>query len=150
MSTITGFPVSTVHRRISAATVRAALESVVADHPHRADRRTIDTRPRYVRADGRPACLVAEVLTRLGFSTGVLKALDEEHPTGNILDTGVTLTESGHPALKKLHRDALLLLGYVQARQEQGVRWGRILRDAFQPRRLFRRRRDRRSRPWLT
>lgn len=120
-------------RRIHVADVRAALTEIAARHPDRRDPRVRDDLPpRYVHR-GEPACLVALVLIRLGFSQGVLKALDQEHPTGALCEAGVRLAESRHPALRKIDPVARQLLQYVQDQQDRGQRWADIVRAAFTP-----------------
>lgn len=139
-------------RRITVAAVRVALLAVAAEHPGRADRRVTDGLPaRYVDR-GRPNCLVALVLARLGFSTGVLRALDAEHPTGELVDAGVRVADSRHPALRKLDPLARQLLQHVQDGQDRGQPWARIVTSAFTPTRIWGplgSRLDRRSKPWL-
>ena len=125
-------------RRITVAAVRAALEDVVAANPGKAGHPLRDDQPSRYIEQGQPSCLISLVMLRLGFSKGVLRALDEEHPTGEILQTGVTIEESRHPALKKITEDARRLLQYVQEAQDRGVRWDRIVTDAFRRQRWFR------------
>jgi hypothetical protein len=137
-----------VRRRITVPAVRAALEDVVAEHPGRVDRRSVDELPNRYIDQGKPSCLVALVLVQLGFSHGVLKALDQEHPPGDVYQPGVRVADSRHPALKRCRREALLLLQYVQSRQDRGDEWGRIVTDAFK-RNTWICRRDEKRRPWL-
>jgi hypothetical protein len=149
LSTATLHHRTTGPRRITVPAVRAVLEEVVAQYPNRIDRRAIDDLPARYIDRGQPNCLVALVLTRLGFSPGVLRALDQEHPTGSLVDAGAKVAESRHPALRKLHTDARLLLQYVQDHQDRGEQWSRIVVDAFKPRTWFTRRFDEARRPWL-
>jgi len=137
-------------RRITVAAVREALRAVADEEPDRVDRRAVDFLPARYIDGGRPNCFVALVLTRLGFSVGVLRALDEEHPTGELIHAGVRVAESRHPALKKLDPVARQLLQYVQDCQDRGERWGRIVNDALTPNKWFGQLWDRRHRPWLT
>lgn len=133
-------------RRVSVSSVRDALRAVAADYPGRASRcRAAGLPARYVRR-GAPDCLVALVLSRLGFSTGVLTALDEEHPVGALVESGVTIVESRHPALAKLDPLARQLLAYVQDRQDAGKPWDSIAAEALRPALFLRSRRK----PWLT
>ncbi len=146
MSTVVEYRPST--KKITVAAVRQALLEVVREHPGARTPRAVDGQPvRYVEHD-EPHGLVALVMTRLGFSTGVLKALDQEHPLGELLECGVRVAESRHPALRKLDPRARQLLGFVQGGQDAGLAWERILADAFSPRRWFPGR-DRLRRPWL-
>ncbi len=132
-------------RRISVASVRDALRAVAADYPGRTCIGRVNGAPaRYVR-HGRPDSLVALVLARLGYSTGVLTALDAEHPVGSVCERGVTVDESRHPALAKLDPLARQLLAYVQTRQDAGRPWDRIVADALRPALFLRYRRK----PWL-
>lgn len=136
-------------RRITVPAVRAALQAVIDEHPRRADRRVEDgLSARYIDR-GRPNCLVAMVLTKLGFSTGVLRALDQEHPTGELRAVGVKVDESRHPALRKIDPTARKLLQYVQDAQDCGKRWDRILSEAFSSRPWIARRWDQKRKPWL-
>lgn len=133
-------------RRISVASVREALRAVAAEHPGRAcGCRPAGVTVRYVRR-GAPNSLVALVLARLGFSTGVLTALDQEHPVGEVVERGVTVAESRHPALAKLDPLARQLLAYVQDRQDAGRPWDRIVAEALRPALFLRARRK----PWLS
>lgn len=134
-------------RRINVNDVRQVLEQIVAEDPARRDERVENGLPgRYV-AGGKPNCLVAIVLTRLGFRDTILKALDEEYALGEI-SPRVRVTESRHPALRKIAPTALYLLQYVQDAQDRGEAWGRIVRDAFsRPYLPFAR--TRRRKPWL-
>ena len=133
--------------KITVTDVRAVLESIATVYPRRRERRVDAHAPRYVQ-EGGPTSLVALVLVRLGFGLRVLRALEHEHPTGDILHTGVDIAESQHPALRCFERPALALLGYVQVRQEAGQAWGRVITRALRPGRL-RTVRTRRRKPWL-
>lgn len=133
-------------RRITVGVVQEAMREVVQANPARADRRPVNgLRPRYVEK-GEPTCLVAMILAKLGYSTGVLKALDQEHPVGELCAAGVRVQESRHPALRKIDPLARMLLQYVQDKQDSGYRWDQIMRAAFStgPFGL-----DRRRKPWL-
>lgn len=133
---------------ITVADVKGALETVARADPDHVDRRPAEGLPsRYVE-QGKPACLVARALARLGFSVGVLKALDAERPVGELLAPGVRVEESRHPALRKLDPMALRLLQYVQDQQDSGRRWGRVVGDAFTTS-VWRGPFDRRRKPWL-
>lgn len=133
--------------KITVEAVKTALEQVVAAEPGRVDKRVQNEQPpRYV-ANGKPFCLVAKVLARLGFSVGVLHALDREHPLG-ALNSGVQIAESRHPALKKIDDRAIQLLQYAQKKQDSGLPWGFILREAFTPPSRFSFRE--RHKPWLS
>ena len=137
-------------RKIGVSQVRAVLEDIAIEHPDRVDRRATDGLPARYAARGGPNCLVAMVLDRLGFSVGILKALDAEHPTGELFRAGgVQVAESRHPALKRIDPTARALLQYVQNQQDRGQRWGRIVRDAFSSNRFFERW-ERERKPWLS
>ncbi len=135
-------------KKITTETVTRVLAQIVEADPDHVDPRTSDgLMPRYVHR-GRPNCLVATVLSRLGFSLGVLRALDEEYPTGELRHAGVQVATSRHPALRRIDPAARALLAHLQRQQDRGWAWGRIVRDALTPARFFAGR-DRRERPWL-
>lgn len=135
-------------RRITVSTVRDAMRAVIDEYPRRTDRRAKDGLPARYIDRGQPNCLVALVLNRLGISVGVLKALDAEHPTGELVDAGVTIAESRHPALRRIDPVARQLLQHVQDLQDRGMRWDLIVNDAFTGS-LFGRRFDKTKKPWL-
>lgn len=138
-----------ISRAITVNAVKEVLEDIVANNPDRADPRVEEgMHARYVH-HGRPNCLVAHTLTRLGFSMSVLRALDREHGVGNVVDAGVPLIESRHPALRRIDPLALRLLDFVQARQDDGERWASVVRDAFHRHRYFGEYWDRKRKPWL-
>lgn len=138
-----------VRRKISVTDVRTALVEVVSEDPEHADPRVVDDLPpRYI-AQGEPVCLVAKVLTRLGFSVGVLKQLDTEPRIGDILHKGVKVAESRHPALRKIDPVALRLLAYVQDQQDRGQKWANIVGEAFNRSRYLPVRWDQKRKPWL-
>jgi hypothetical protein len=147
-------PVSTeprtrARRRVSVSDIQRVLHEIASEEPDHADRRAVDGLPARYLDHGQPNCLVARVLHRLGFSIGVLRALDEEYPTGELVHSGVEVGESRHPALKRIDPLALRLLQHVQSQQDRGERWGRIVKDAFTVRRAVAYW-DRRNKPWLT
>lgn len=116
--------------RITVAHVREVLEKIAAESPDMRDRRAGVLVPRYI-DQGEPGCLVAIVLTRLGFPLSMLRALDREHRTGDIFHAGVRIEESRNPSLRRIDKPARQLLAYVQRNQDRGVRWGAIVRDSF-------------------
>lgn len=150
MSTATMSKPRTRKVKVTVNAVRVALEAVALATPAYVDRRAADDLPaRYVEG-GRANCLVAKVLENLGYSLGILKALDAEHPVGELCAAGVRVAESRHPALKKVDGQAKALLQWVQDQQDAGRAWGRIVTDAFKPRSLWDfESRDRHKRPWL-
>lgn len=135
-------------RKITVEQVRTALERIAATYPNRRDRRAGVLPARYIDR-GRPNCLAALALQRLGFSMGVLRALDREHPTGDIVHAGVRVNESRHPALRRVDQRALALLDYIQRRQDNGHTWGEVISEALTPTRLLPDRFARRRKPWL-
>lgn len=139
-----------VRRKIHVSDIRAALEEIVAANPEHADPRVEDDLPpRYV-AQGKPTCLVAMVLMKLGFSIGVLKALDAEPRIGDVINPGgARIAESRHPALRRIDPIALRLLCHIQDQQDRGCRWKQIVTSAFQRHRHFGAYWDRRQKPWL-
>ncbi len=137
-------------RRVTVASVTQVLRATVAEYPGRADRRATDGLPaRYIDRGG-PNCLVALVLVRLGFSVGVLKALEQEHPGGELCQAGVKIAESRHPALRKIDPLARRLLQFVQDQQDAGRRWDVIVTDALTPTWWATRRGNEARKPWLT
>lgn len=135
-------------KKITVDDVKAVAEEIARADPDHVDPRAQAEGlvPHYL-VNGKPACLVARVLTRLGFPTGVLKDLDRENPVGDIFNSGVKVTESRHPAMRKIDPVALTLLQYLQDQQDRGERWGRIVGDAFTVSRW--RVWERRNKPWL-
>lgn len=140
-----------VRKKITVKDLEPVLKAIAEADPGHVDRRAAEgLLPRYVE-HGKPNCLVARALSRLGFSVGVLKALDQEHPTGELVDAGVQVAESRHPSLKKLDPLAKQLLKYVQDQQDRGLSWGRVVADAFTARKEYFLgfRRERQRKPWL-
>lgn len=136
-----------VERKITVAKVVEVLEQVAAEEPHRVDPSAeAGLMPRYLN-QGRPNCLVAQVLSRLGFSRAVLRALDREYPVGELVHAGAEIAHSRNPALRRLDPAGRALLQFIQERQ--GLAWGRVTRDALTPSRWFARP-ARSRRPWLS
>lgn len=134
--------------RVTVALLHEHLAQIVAQDPGRVDERPeLELPPRYV-TNGEPACLVARLLTRLGYSLGILRDLDREYARGELRNAGVRIAESRHPALRRLDPDARALLEYLQRGQDAGLSWGTIAHKAFAPCR-FGRGVDQRKRPWL-
>jgi hypothetical protein len=136
-------------KKITVDVVHAALLEVVEEEPERRDRRAEDGLCARYMDQGQPNCLVAKVLLRLGYSTGVLRQLDREFPTGELCHAGVRVVESRHPALRRIEPAALKLLQYVQDQQDRGHEWGAIVGDAFRRNRFFSDRWYRERKPWL-
>lgn len=137
------------HRNITVAAVRAALFDVAGRNPRRVDPLAVDGEPtRYV-VKGRPSCLVAAVLHRLGYSTAVLRSLDHEHPTGEIARIGVPVSESRHKKLNRIEPAARALLQYVQDAQDRGKTWGAVVDAAFRRSRWRSEGYLRQRKPWL-
>lgn len=123
---------------------------IVSQYPDRVDvRAERGLAPRYVE-HGEPCCLVAKVLTRLGWSVSQLKMLDceglEKHRGG-----GVQLALSQNLLLKRISPDGLAFLNYIQQRQDCQWSWSKIMIEAFKgvPSGIHWQCRDRRSRPWM-
>lgn len=136
---------TTTARRIGLADIADALRAVCAEQPDRIDRRVrAGLPPRYVE-DRQPACLVAAVLSRLGYSVGQLKALDNEFACGAVAEPGVRISESRHPMLRRLPAAGIALLDYVQRVQDRGSPWGKVLDDALSRPRWS----CRHPKPWL-
>lgn len=130
---------------ITVTDVAGVLTELASTAPEHADPPAEHAPARYLVA-GKPNCLVAKVMARLGFSTTVLRALDREHAIGNVIHPGVRLSESRHPALRALDARTLALLQHIQDCQDAGQRWGAIARKAFSPAPWFL---PERSKPWL-
>lgn len=131
--------------------VKQALLAVVETNPYRVDPRTVDEiRPRYLGHDGKPNSLVAHILLRLGLDENVLRQLDYEFPLGELLSSGVRISESRNPALARFEDKALALLDYLQDCQDGGLPWADCYLDAYaKPSRLIPVKYVRERRPWL-
>jgi hypothetical protein len=136
-------------KRIAVQDVRAVLEQIAAECPQRRDRRAEDGLPARYIDKGKPNCLVAIVLLRLGFRSTILRALDEEYPVGELFHAGARVQESRHPALKKIAPSARALLQYVQDAQDNGLPWGTIIKSAFSTNPFLLPRFNRARKPWL-
>jgi hypothetical protein len=136
-------------KTISVDEVSRELKAVALADPEHVDPTADEEHlvPQYVH-HGRPNCLVARVLVRLGYSTDLLRDLDRERPVGELLHSGVRVSESRHPGLRRIDPVALKLLQYCQDQQDRGQRWGAIVADAFTLSRWFAWR-DRARKPWL-
>ncbi|MEU2043680.1 hypothetical protein [Nocardia niwae] len=137
--------------RFDVADIHAVLEAVVFADPHRRDHYVATGHaPRYVVA-GHPCCLVAAVLWELGFSLGVLRALDRESkdPTGRAGGT-IELSGSQHPILKRFTPAARALLESLQRHQDRKQPWAKVVADACgrDPHWLDQRH-HREGRPWM-
>ncbi len=131
--------------------VKEVLLAVVQTDPNREDPRTVDeVRPRYLGLDGAPNSLVAYVLLKLGLDETVLRQLDHEFPIGELLSSGVRISESRNPAVAAFEDDALKLLDYLQDCQDGGLPWMDCYLDAYaKPSRFIPTRYVRERRPWL-
>lgn len=120
--------------------VRAVLDQVAAEHPDKVDRRPDGgLHPRYIE-HGRPACLVAVILTRLGVSKGKLRQLDQEDRR---------VGESADPLWRRFTRDARGLLHYLQSQNDGAETWSQARRAAFRIH-PYLHRRFARPGPWCT
>ncbi|MGW5220958.1 hypothetical protein ACWEQA_24125 [Nocardia sp. NPDC004085] len=118
-------------RRFDVADIQTVLVAIVSADPDRRDQHVATGHtPRYVVA-GRPCCLVAVVLSELGFSLGVLRALDREsrQPTRRAVTT-IELSESEHPILNRFTPAARALLELLQRRQDRRQPWAQVVSDA--------------------
>lgn len=147
MSTSTA--VRTKNKKITVEDVRVVLEDIARAEPGHRDRRIVDGLTARYLDQGKPNCFVAKALTRLGFSVGVLRALDAKLPIGELKHAGVRVDEADHPALRRIHPSALALLAYVQRQQDGGLAWGKIVKDAFSFDPWLLPRWNRARRPWL-
>lgn len=114
-------------RRFGLDDVRAALNRVIDKHPADHDEHIASGHiPRYL-IHGRPCCLVAIVLTELGCTTGVLRALDREATDDDTGEKGpITLHLSRHPYLRRFTTEARELLNSLQRQQDGGRSWRNI------------------------
>lgn len=128
---------------------KVAAEIVEADPFHQDPRTPTEIRPRYW-ADDKPNCLVGNILMGLGFESVVLKQLDAEFPLGELLSSGIRISESRNPALLGFDNKTMDLLSFLQDGQDQGYTWSQCHEGAFAakswyvPEAL-----DRKQRPWL-
>lgn len=126
--------------RHDVAQVREAMEAVCAETPEYADQRA---RCSYLER-GKPTCLDAAILARLGVSTGLLRDLDKE---------GTRINATRHPLRRRFTEQAWELLTYLQNSNDAGTPWGRIREEAFRPNPYWwrvNRRYALAAMPWLT
>jgi hypothetical protein len=110
--------------------IREVLDLIAEEQGDRKDARAgRNLPPRYIE-HGDPACMVAEIMYRLGISKGVIKALDQEpgNPGG-----GVVLSESRHPIRMRFTTTAWALLIYLQRKNDVGYTWAEARRMAYTP-----------------
>lgn len=136
---------------ITADDMKTVLHELADNEPDRVDPCTVDeVRPRYLGLDGQPNSLVAHVLLKLGLDTTVLRQMDHEFPLGELLSSGVRISESRHPALSVIDSVALRLLDYLQDCQDCALTWSQALDDAYaKVPRLIPQRFVRDRRPWM-
>lgn len=135
--------------KVHVSDVRDALDAVAGRHPYRKDRRHSDSLPpRYI-DQGQPACLVALILIELGFSANLLRDLDRERPVGTLHTAGVQISESQHPALRRIDPLAMQLLRYLQGMQDSGYLWSFLAQEAFKVSAWSPVKWQLRRRPWL-
>ena len=135
--------------KIDVNAVRTALNTVASRDPYHKDRRAKDNLPARYLDQGKPNCLVAEILIELGFPTTLLRDLDRERPVGALHRDGVDIAESRHPALRRIDPVALQLLQYCQRMQDRGFIWMYIAEDAFKISGWTTTKWQLRRRPWL-
>lgn len=136
-------------KEITAAHVLAVLHDIATAEADRVDPRSeAGLLPRYLHR-GQPNCLAARVLARLGYPTSVLRALDREFPTGELVHGGVQIAHSRHPSLRRLDDNARALLQHLQTQQDRGWPWGRIIKQAATRSKWFSRRHEKTRKPWL-
>lgn len=125
----------TRHRRIGLDAVREVLREVAAAHPQRVDPRVRrGLAPRYCE-HGQPACLVAVVLARLGWTPRQLRQLDREDLTPSAGSVGgIQLAGSRHPLVRRIDPIALRMLDEVQRQQDRGgwFTWSRVVAAVLQ------------------
>ena len=119
---------SRLRRRISLATVRRVLLDVAAEYPDRVDPRVERGLPPRYCEHGRPACLVAEVLTRLGWTIVQLRELDREGQMPAKASVGGTpLAHSRNRRLRRIELTARRMLDELQRQQDRGWSWSRAV-----------------------
>lgn len=99
--------------KIDATAVRDILAAVVAEEPTRSDRRATTgvLTPRYAE-HGRPACLVGEIMFRLGIRLNVLKEMHE-----------IQLRHLRHPVMKRFTPNAWAMLVALQWCNDRDQTW---------------------------
>lgn len=100
-------------KKIDATAVKEILAAVVAEDPKRTDRRagTGILTPRYAE-HGCPACLVGEIMFRLGVSLNVLKEMHE-----------IQLRHLRHPVMKRFTPNAWAMLVALQWCNDRDQTW---------------------------
>lgn len=122
--------------KIHSGRVIWVLKEISEEYPDRTDPRSGTQQCRYI-GNGRPQCLVAEVLSRLGVSTKSLSQLDRE-----CRGQPVQLSGSKHPSVRRFTRSARDLLDFVQRVQDSGRTWGSTVAWATES--------NGRTRSWMT
>lgn len=120
--------------KISLDQIVATLRAVAAEFPEQRDPRS-DRRlpPRYVE-HGKPVCLVAVVLHRLGYSVSMIRQLDREGPSSKTASTGgVHFAASRNRMLRRLDPVGRELLDEVQRQQDRGgyFTWQVVVSEAL-------------------
>lgn len=108
-------------KKIDATAVRDILTAVAAEDPDRIDRRAATDRlaPRYAE-HGCPACLVGEIMFRLGVKINVLKEMHE-----------TPLLELKMPIQKRFTPLAWEMLAAIQWCNDRGYTWARAQSDVL-------------------
>lgn len=120
---------------IGLAEVKHALNAVAAEEPqHVDDRVERGLSPRYVE-HGKPCCLVAVVMYRLGISLGMLRQLDREQHEPGTSGGGIVLRQTRSPIVGRFSPLAWDLLCEAQARQDRGFAWRDVVDGLLRPRR---------------
>ncbi len=109
--------------RYAPQNVLEALNEVVDGNPEHIDRRpaTGQLVPRYVE-HGRPACLVAAVMHRLGLSIGLLRQLDRGAGEPGALSSVVPWS-CEHAIRRRFTPTAWEMLAALQSVNDQAVTW---------------------------
>lgn len=115
--------------KIDATAVKEILAAVVAEDPDRVDRRaaTNSLSPRYAE-HGCPACLVGEIMFRLGVKLTVLKEMHET-PLGDLR----------HPVQNKFTEMAWQMMIAIQWCNDRGLAWSHVQESVI----------DKTSRAWF-
>lgn len=105
--------------------VREALDAAAQAHPERVGLRTAQGRKAgFYAYHGKPCCLVGDILLRLGFSMGLIKALDNQEEGGPVLFRNSGLHRRFEPL-------AFEMMCCIQKINDRGHTWARVREDVL-------------------